>query len=236
MSSFGYRQTTIDPGRDQTIPCNTAMDKSNPNKVIDVAFSDTRDCLVSRGQLLNVRMVNLWQYSNFNNNRWGQLKASSSFNSSFQSSAHLLNAPANTADRISFPSNANLPSTIGASPMATIFRIRGLLSTVSSATCNNRGSLALSRCCKSEYTWSLGREAADWFNTSVNTRRSIISRARLSRLRESGQTRTPKIMKMLATNFGLDRFNYLWIVWSVADMMQKYSHVWLLSGAAKVRS
>ena len=36
-------KTTINPGTDQTIPCcNTAMDKSNP-KVMDAAFSDTRD-------------------------------------------------------------------------------------------------------------------------------------------------------------------------------------------------
>ena len=173
-------KTTINPSTDQTIPCcNTAMDKSNP-KVMDAAFSDTRDCLVSRGELLNVRMVNLWQYSSFSNNRWGQLKALSSFSSSFQSKAHLLNDPANTDDRTAFPSNANWPSKIEAIPMATIFRMKGVLSTVSSASCNNRGSLVLSRCVKSERTWPLGREAANCFNTPISTCGSIISWARLS--------------------------------------------------------
>ena len=140
------------------VPCNTAMDKSNP-KVMDAAFSDTRDCLVSRGEQLNVSMHNIWQYSSFSSNLWGQLDALSSFKSSFQSKEHLLNDPANTSERTPFPSNKNWWWTNGAIPAANNLRIRGLLSTASSESCNNRGSLVLS-CCKSEHSWH-SREAVN---------------------------------------------------------------------------
>ena len=139
---------------------------------MDAAFSDTSDSLVSRVELLNVRMQNLWQYSSFSSTRWGQLDDSSSFNSSSQSKAHLLKDPANTADRTGFPFNANWPLTCGAIPMATTFRNNGSSSTAFSAHCNNWDSLVLHR--RGKCAWPSGPEAANWFIAPVSTRRSIV--------------------------------------------------------------
>ena len=140
---------------------------------MDAAFSDTSDRLVSSEDLLNAWMQNLWQYSSFSSNRWGQLHALISFNRIFQSKTHLFKDPANSADAISFPSHVNWLLTIGAIPMATIFRIKGLLSTVSSVSCNNRGSLVFSDC-RSECAWPSPREAASSFNTLLTTARKFI--------------------------------------------------------------
>ena len=140
---------------------------------MDAAFSDTSDRLVSSEDLLNAWMQNLWQYSSFSSNHWGQLHALISFNRIFQSKTHLFKDPANSADAISFPSQVNWLLTIGAIPMATIFRIKGLLSTVSSVSCNNRGSLVFSDC-RSECAWPSPREAASSFNTLLTTARKSI--------------------------------------------------------------
>ena len=150
---------------------------------MDAALSDTGNCLVSRGELLNVRMQNSWQYSSFSSNRWWWLDASSSFNSSFQSKAHLLKDPANAADRTVFPFNANWPSTNDAMPVVSIIRNKGISSASSSVSCNNRGSWVFD-CCKSECAWPSVCEAVDWVNAPVSTAHiSIIQycpRARLS--------------------------------------------------------
>ena len=165
----------------QTIPCNTAMDKSNA-KVMDAAFSETSDRLVSSGELLNTRIQNLWQYSSFSSNRWGQLNASSSFKSTFQSKAHLWNDPANTADRTGLPSNTPLPSMNRAIPSATIFRAKGSVST-SSASWSNCWSMPVPGCWERDRAWvsGSGREAAS------SVRRSIIQCTLSSRL--SGESR-----------------------------------------------
>lgn len=130
------------------------MDKSNA-KVMDEAFSETSDRLVSSGELLNARIQNLWQYSSFSSNLWGQLNASSSFNSSFQSKAHLLNDTANTADRTGFPSNTNWPSMNRAIPSATIFRAKGSVSTTS-VSWSNSWSMPAPGCCECERAWASG--------------------------------------------------------------------------------
>ena len=152
---------------------------------MDAALSDTSNCLVSRGELLNVRMQNSWQYSSFSSNRWGRLDVSSSFNRSFQSKAHLLKDPANTPDRTVFPFNANWLSTNEAMPVASIIRNKGISSASCSVSCNNRGNWVFDGC-KSECAWpSVVREAVNWVNAPVSTAHagSIIQycpRARLS--------------------------------------------------------
>ena len=140
---------------------------------MDVAFSDTNDRLVSSGEVLNVRMQNPWQYSSFSSNRCGQLDASSSFNSSFQSKAHLLKDPANTADRTAFPFNANWLWRSGANPVATTRRVKGFASTDLSVSAINLGSIVHIPCTESsEGAWTSWCEAANWSNTSAS--RSIL--------------------------------------------------------------